>query len=117
MTMYAAGHLQQDLVKVWCDNSGATIDWYGDRLAERGVELWHESGDKVDPAYHHHFPTGHSPRWRTSDDGTGKPLNGNKVLFDYCVKKGARFDYNTKMVKLLRRCEIKPSQVMSEQGH
>lgn len=90
VTMYAAGHLQQDLVKVWC---------------------------KVDPAYHHHFPTGHSPRWRTSDDGTGKPLNGNKVLFDYCVKKGARFDYNTKMVKLLRRCEIKPSQVMSEQGH
>lgn len=59
--MYATGHLQQDLVKVWCDNSGATIDWYGDRLAERGVELWHESGDKVDPAYHHHFPTGHSP--------------------------------------------------------
>ncbi len=57
VTMYAAGHLQQDLVKVWCDNSGATIDWYGDRLAERSVELWHESGDKVDPAYHHHFPT------------------------------------------------------------
>lgn len=103
VTTYAAGHLQQDLVKVWCDNSGATIDWYGDRLAERGVELWHESGDKVDPAYHHHFPTGHSPRWRTSDDGTGKPLNGNKVLYDYCVKKGARFDYNTKMVKLERK--------------
>lgn len=103
VTMYAAGHLQQDLVKVWCDNSGATIDWYGDRLAERGVELWHESGDSVDPAYHHHFPTGHSPRWRTSDDGTGKPLNGNKVLYDYCVKRGARFDYNTKMVKLQRK--------------
>lgn len=103
VTTYAAGHLQQDLVKVWCDNSGATIDWYSDRLAERGVELWHESGDSVDPAYHHHFPTGHSPRWRTSDDGTGKPLNGNKVLYDYCVKKGARFDYNTKMVKLERK--------------
>lgn len=103
VTMYAAGHLQQDMVKVWCDNSGATIDWYGDRLAERGVELWHEFGDSVDPAYHHHFPTGHSPRWRTSDDGTGKPLNGNKVLYDYCVKKGARFDYNTKMVKLERK--------------
>ncbi len=103
VTTYAAGHLQQDLVKVWCDESGATVDWYGDRLAERGVELWHESGDKVDPAYHHHFPTGHSPRWRTSDDCMGKPLNGNKILFDYCVKKGARFDYNTRMVKLERK--------------
>ena len=103
MTMYAAGHVQQDLLKLWCDESGAAIDWYGDRLAERGVELWHESGDKVDPAYHHHFPTGHSPRWRTSNDGTGKPLNGNKVLYDYAVKLGARFDYNTRMVKLEKK--------------
>ena len=56
-TSYAAGHVQQDLIKVWCEDSGEAIDWYGDRLAECGVELWHESGDKVDPAYHHHFPT------------------------------------------------------------
>lgn len=103
MTTYAAGHLKQDLVKLWADESAETINWYGDRLAERGVELWHESGDSVDPAYHHHFPTGHSPRWRTSDDGTGKPLNGNKILFDYATKKGARFDYNTRMIKLEKK--------------
>ena len=103
MTTYAAGHLKQDLVKLWADESAEAINWYGDRLAERGVELWHESGDSVDPAYHHHFPTGHSPRWRTSDDGTGKPLNGNKILFDYATKKGARFDYNTRMVKLEKK--------------
>ena len=77
-------------------------DWYGDRLAERGVELWHESGDKVDESRYHHFPTGHSPRWRTSDDGTGKSLDGNRILHDYAVKKGARFDYNTRMVKLIK---------------
>lgn len=103
MTTYAAGHLKQDLVKLWADESAEAINWYGDRLAERGVELWHESGDSVDPAYHHHFPTGHSPRWRTSDDGTGKPLNGNKILFDYATKKGARFDYNTRMIKLEKK--------------
>lgn len=45
MTQYAAGHINQDLVKVFCEQSGAVVDWYGDRLAERGVELWHESGD------------------------------------------------------------------------
>lgn len=101
-TQYAAGHINQDLVKLFCDNSGAVIDWYGDRLAERGVELWHESGDKVDESRYHHFPTGHSPRWRTSDDGTGKPLDGNRILHDYAVKKGARFDYNTRMVKLIK---------------
>lgn len=102
-TQYAAGHIKQDLVRVWCEESGETIDWYGDRLKERGVELWHESGDKVDESRYHHFPTGHSPRWRTSDDGTGKPLDGNRVLFDYAKKKGARFDYNMRMVKLEKK--------------
>ena len=102
-TQYAGSHVQQDLLKLWCDESGEAVDWYGDRLAERGVELWHESGDKVDESRYHHFPTGHSPRWRTSNDGTGRPLNGNKVLFDYAKKHGARFDYSMKMVKLEKR--------------
>lgn len=101
-TQYAAGHINQDLVKLFCENSGEAIDWYGDRLAERGVELWHESGDKVDESRYHHFPTGHSPRWRTSNDGTGKPLDGNRIIHDYAVKKGARFDYNTRMIKLVK---------------
>ncbi|MDA6854732.1 hypothetical protein OSL50_26660, partial [Escherichia coli] len=47
-TQYAGGHIQQDLVKLWCDKSGEAIDWVGDRLAERNIELWHESGDKND---------------------------------------------------------------------
>ena len=101
-TQYAAGHINQELVKLFCEESGAVIDWYGDRLAERGVELWHESGDSVDDARYHHFPTGHSPRWAGSDDGTGNKLDGNKVLYDYATKLGAEFHYNTKMVKLTR---------------
>ena len=44
MTHIANGHLDQRLVKLFCEESGETIDWYGDRLAERGVELWHEAG-------------------------------------------------------------------------
>lgn len=99
-TQYAAGHINQDLVRLFCDESGAVIDWYGDRLAERGVELWHESGDSVDEARYHHFPTGHSPRWTGSDDGNGNVLNGNTVLYDYAVSLGAQFDYNTRMIKL-----------------
>ncbi|MBP3439214.1 MAG: FMN-binding protein [Sutterella sp.] len=61
-TQYAGGHIQQDLVKLWADHSGAVIDWLGDRLAERGIELWHESGDKDDETRYKHFPIGHSPR-------------------------------------------------------
>ena len=101
-TQYAAGHINQELVKLFCEKSGSVIDWYGDRLAERGVELWHESGDSVDEARYHHFPTGHSPRWAGSDDGTGNKLDGNKVLYDYATNLGAQFHYNTKMIKLTR---------------
>lgn len=99
-TQYAAGHINQDLVKLFCDKSGEAIDWYGDRLAERGIELWHESGDKVDESRYKHFATGHSPAWPGSEDGYGTTINGNIILHDYAVKKGARFDYSMKMVKL-----------------
>ncbi len=100
-TQYAAGHINQDLVKLFCDESGKTIDWYGDRLAERGVELWHESGDKDDETRWKHYPTGHSPRWGAKGPD-GKKLDGNAVLVDYARKLGARFDYETRMVKLER---------------
>lgn len=102
-TQYAAGHLSQDLVKLFCEKSGETIDWYGDRLKERGVDLWHESGDKVDESRYEHFATGHSPRWRGTDDGTGKRLDGNRILLDYAVSKGAEFDFNTRMLKLEKK--------------
>lgn len=102
-TQYAGGHLQQDLVKLWADESGAVIDWFGDRLAERGVELWHESGDKRDETRYKHFATGHSPRLPV-DPKTGKfTLDLNKILYDYAVKNGARFDYSTKMIKLEKK--------------
>lgn len=101
-TQYAAGHLNQDLVRLFCEESGAAIDWYGDRLAERGVQLWHESGDSVDESRYEHFATGHSPRWSDSDDGNGNVLDGNTILYDYALKLGAEFHYNTKMVKLTR---------------
>jgi len=99
-TQYAAGRVNQRLIKKWAENSGSVIDWYGDRLADRGVELWHESGDSVDESRYEHFPTGHSPRWTGSDDGTGAVLNGNKVLYDYATSLGAEIHYNTKMIKL-----------------
>lgn len=99
-TEYAAGNIDQRLVAKWYDNSGAVVDWYGDRLSERGVELWHESGDTGDVVRYPHIPIGHSPRWTGTDDGNGNPLNGNIVLHDYAVSKGAEFHYSTSLVKL-----------------
>lgn len=98
-TLYAGGHIRQELVKRWADESGAVIDWLGDRLQERGIELWHESGDKNDHTRYQHFATGHSPRL-SHEKGAPKIAD---VLYDYAVKKGARFDFNKKMVKLEKK--------------
>ena len=98
-TQYAGGHLSQELVKLFCDESGATIDWLGDRCEERGVELWHESGDENDNTRYKHFPTGHSPRLPKDKNGN-ITMRLNEIVHDYAVKKGARFDYSTRMVKL-----------------
>ena len=101
-TLYAGGRIQQDLVKLWCDESGAVVDWLGDRLAERGIEMWHESGDRNDETRYKHFPIGHSPRMRLTKDGK-EEISLHTVLFDYAVKHGARFDFSTKMVKLEKK--------------
>ena len=98
-TQYAGGHIQQDLVKLWCDESGAVLDWFADRCAERGIEMWLESGDRGDETRYKHFPIGHSPRMKLNKDGK-EEVTLNTVLHDYAVKNGARFDYSMKMVKL-----------------
>ncbi len=100
-TKYAGGRISQRLVKRWADESGAVIDWLGDRLQERGIELFHESGDKGDNTRYKHYAIGHSPRLPEKD---GKVTLGiSQVLQDYAVKKGARFDFQTKMVKLEKK--------------
>ena len=95
-TQYAGGHIQQDLVKLWY--------WLGDRLEERGIELWHEAGDKDDHTRYEHFATGHSPRLPRGKDGKFT-VTLSQVIADYALKKGARFDYSTKMVKLEKNKE------------
>ena len=99
-TQYAAGHINQALVKLFCEESGATIDWYGERLAERDVVLWHEAGDDDEGDRYKHYATGHSPAWPMDAEGN-TTLDGNQVLYDYAVEKGAQFDYDTTMLKLV----------------
>jgi len=102
LTKTAGGHIDQRLVKVFCDESAETINWYGDRLDERGVTLWHEAGGDDDWARYPGFATGHSPRWTGSDDGEGNELDGKVVLTDYAVGLGVEFRYNTQMVELVK---------------
>lgn len=105
-TQTAGGHVDQRLLKTFAERSGEVMNWYGDRLAERGVELWHETVDSGAEARYPAVPTCHTPRWPQArwekSDKPQKRLNGNVVLYEYAVKHGAQFHYNTKMVKLER---------------
>ena len=98
-TRYAGGHVKQELLKLWADQSGETVNWLGDRLAEVGIELKNEVGDPEVHTRYIDYPTGHSPQ--KVKGNAGKFMN--VVLHDYAVKKGARFDYNTTMVKLEKK--------------
>ena len=98
-TRYAGGHVKQELIKLWADQSGETVNWLGDRLAEVGIELKNEVGDPEVHTRYIDYPTGHSPQ--KVKGNAGKFMN--VVLHDYAVKKGARFDYNTTMVKLEKK--------------
>ena len=98
-TRYAGGHVKQELIKLWADNSGETINWLGDRLKEHGIDLMNEAGDEGTFVRYKDFATGHSPQKVVGNDG--KVMN--EILYKYAVSKGARFDYSTTMVKLEKK--------------
>jgi succinate dehydrogenase/fumarate reductase flavoprotein subunit len=98
---YSAGRMVPDLHYVWAAESGATIDWYGDRLAEKGVTLWQEYTVEKEDVNYKHYPTGHSPEWPIGSDGQAT-LDGATVLTEYATSKGVEFRYNTPMIKLVK---------------
>ena len=94
-TLYAGGHVKQDLYKLWANESGAMVDWYTERMKEAGTQIMHEAAEKDEHDRYKHFPIGHSPQKTPTPD-----LTMSKVMNAYARKKGAKFDYNTTMVKL-----------------
>ncbi|MDR1421750.1 MAG: FAD-dependent oxidoreductase [Coriobacteriales bacterium] len=102
---YASGYIVPDLQYVWARESGETIDWYGDRLAERDVKLWQEYTVEKDQVNYKHYPTGHSPEWPRNEQGE-ETLNGATVLTDYASGLGVEFRYNTPMIKLVKTGEV-----------
>ncbi|MDR2105860.1 MAG: FAD-dependent oxidoreductase [Coriobacteriales bacterium] len=98
---YASGYIIPDLQYLWAEKSGETIDWYGDRLEERGIKLWQEYTVEKDPVNYKHYPTGHSPEWPINEQGEAT-LDGAAVLTDYATGLGVEFRYNTPMIKLIK---------------
>lgn len=98
---YSSGNMIPDLHYLWIQESGETIDWYGDRLAERDVKLWLEYTTEHEHVNYKHFPTGHSPAWPVNEEGEAT-LDGATVLTEYATGLGVTFRYNTPMIKLVK---------------
>lgn len=100
---FSNGNSSYVLHRTWYQNSGATVDWYGDRLADHDVALWHELAteqpDRVPLVSH--WPVGHSPAWPKDENGL-ETLTGKDVLEAYFTELGGEVLYNTVMVKLDR---------------
>ena len=98
-------------MKLWADESGETIDWLGDRLQEKGMVLMHESGDKGDWTRYKHYATGHSPQKNPQAQTVM-----STILQEYAEKRGAKFDFNTTMVKLERNKDGRVTGCIAKNG-
>ncbi len=92
---HAAGYVDQRLLHLWADESGEVMDWYADRLRERGITLYIQGGYSAElkSGSYTRFPVGHRPLWENG-------LSGTKVLREYAESFGAEFRMNTALVKL-----------------
>ncbi len=98
---WSQGYTRRSLAKLWADNSGETVDWFAERLAEGGMQFLHEIDNHELPSNYEFLDVGHSTQY-TSE--YYEQLTMDK-LFDYAVPKGLQIDYETTMVKLEKKDE------------
>jgi succinate dehydrogenase/fumarate reductase flavoprotein subunit len=104
MYRYANGYCDPRLHRLWADISGEMVDWYQDRIEERGEQLFFEADNTHSATRFKHYPTGHIPSWPADAEFAGIPveLNGKNVLGDYLVGQGGEVYFETSLVKLIK---------------
>lgn len=92
---YANGFVDYDLIKLWADESGATIDWLT-KICERNGDfrMWHEGsiGTQDTGARDRAWATGHSPERLNEDADFGEDLK------NYAEEQGAEFRFETSFI-------------------
>jgi fumarate reductase flavoprotein subunit len=103
---YAGNHPDQRLIRMWADNSGATLDWIMDMTDPEGIETqmyqWpRPAGFDLKTEYYPEFPVTH---WQT--DGTNTELDHSLSLGNlekHALKNGVEIRYQTRAMQLVRR--------------
>lgn len=121
LNRYASGRCNMQLLNVWANESGGTLDWLENITKEYGIEM-HAEPD-VGNGYHGIYqcwPTHHRPilsdtlskKVKFSDTGAVNTVSYwlnkldqselNKALVDKAQKCGAEFRFETPLVKLIK---------------
>ncbi len=102
IAMHSSWYQNQRLFKVWVDESGETIDWYADRMAEGGYNLKHQL---VNPPadQERSFSTCCGVDWGTDGIEMGSTENnGQYILNPYAEKIGIDCRWETSLVKCVK---------------
>ena len=111
---YASGYVDSDLVKVWIDNSGETVDWLTDLL--EGTGHWYMSleggvGDLNHPERDKAYATGHSPH---PVEGKPDDVDLNSDMTEFVTSRGGEIRCNTCLVKLDQDADGKVTGIIAQ---
>ena len=93
------GYGDQRLYKVWAEHSGETMDWYEDRLGEKGLHFIHEVDDHSRDVRHPIYDVGHSVQ---GSETQGESSVASNVIKEYAEGLGLEIHYDTSLVKLIK---------------
>lgn len=100
LVRYASGYVDSDLIKVWINESGETVDWLTYFLEGTGhwfMQLEGGIGDQKHPERDKAFATGHSPHPR---DNKPDDVDLNSDMLAHLEALGGELRCNTALVKL-----------------
>lgn len=102
MQTHSSWYMNQRLFKVWVDESGETIDWYAERMADAGYKMKHQL---VDPPADQEpsFSCAVAVDWGTDGIEMGSTENnGQYILNPYAKSIGVDCRFETKLVKCVK---------------
>lgn len=98
MDRYAAGQIDSGLVKIWAENSGETVDWYEDLLAQNGIDVQLEYNMPESTRYLE-WPTGHGTNGGSYSEREPKVA---QIMDDYIKSfDGCDVRYECALVELI----------------